>query len=208
MGELLQQLRTEWRWPTQLSVALQQLPLISAHLQPPTEIPIGSGWIRACAGHLFLQSVEAELQLGLAPGQTYGGGLISQVMENGAPDMGAGKGRKGGLTGGVEQLGRSDQAQQSHLKQIVLGFGAASPIVMGQRRHQVAMGLYQGIAALQRQGGRRLMAVLGSLWTGGETGAGVHGSACSKGVAPERSVPGHNGGGTFALLQISASERG
>jgi hypothetical protein len=63
--------------------------------------------------------------------------------------MGTGKSRERCLMGWREQFRSSDQPQESHLKEVVLGLWTTLPVVVGEGGDQMAMGFHKRVATLQ-----------------------------------------------------------
>ena len=114
-----------------------------------------------------LQSDQLQTLFLQSAWQPHHRGFIAQVVEDGSPHVGTGKGSEGNATLLAIELGGSQQPQQSHLHQVIEGFGAAPVVVQGDRPHQVAVLLDPGVAPLNG-----LAARAGSLGGGGGHGCG------------------------------------
>lgn len=187
-GQLVQQLAIQGGGTAQLAVTTQQAPLLHAHAQTAAQVSIRSGMGRGLTEPLFLQTGQTGPQLALSPGQAHHRRRIPQVMEDRAPDVGAGKGREGGLLGLAVQLRGPDQAEQADLNQILPRLLAAAPVMDRHGRNEVPVGFDQGVAAFQRGGPAGRLPVATGVETGWGTGAGVHGFSVFKGVSTERRV--------------------
>lgn len=148
--DLIQQCSIQRRWSAKPAVALQELPLLGRHLQPTANLKIRTGLDLGVGRCFFFKSLQADLQLSLATGQSHGRGIVPEVVEDRPPDMGARKGREGGLGLRAVQFRRPDQPKQAHLDEIIPGFGAAKPVVVSHGLHEVPMGLHKGISAHKR----------------------------------------------------------
>jgi hypothetical protein len=92
----------------------------------------------ARAVSLSLQPVQL-LVLFLQPSwQTHRGGLIPQIVKDGAPHMGPGEGIKGRLALAAVELSGPKQSEQAHLDEIVQWFGATPVVVQGDGTHHLA----------------------------------------------------------------------
>jgi hypothetical protein len=156
--------------PAVQAALLQALPLdcVEAH----RFAQLLSGWR---LGRLPTQLGQLMLLLLKPPRQTHNRGRVSQVVKDGSPDVGSGKGVEGGLALAAVELGGPQQSQQSHLHQVVEGFGTALAVVQGNRAHQLLVLLDPGIALLERSGQAALAAsgVAGGRTACAWTGDGV-----------------------------------